>query len=113
MALWPVYDLALTNYTTTTLNNSKVGSIYMWNQANLTIDGESEVDSIVVLNKVSSKFGITVKGGSTVGTIDLSNIDASYEDKVTIIIEDGATVGAFVDNGVTYDTLDAWKTANN
>lgn len=111
--LWPVYDLALSNYSTTTLNNSKVGSIYMWNQANLTIDGNSEVDSIVVLNKVSSKFAITVKGGSTVGTIDLSKIDASYEDKVTITIEDGATVGAFVDNGVSYDTLDAWKAANN
>lgn len=111
--MWPVYDLALTNYTTTTLNNSKVGSIYMWSQANLTIDNNSEVDSIVVLNKVSNKFAITVKGGSTVGVIDLSKIDASYEDKVTITIEDGASVGAFVDNGVSYDTLDAWKAANN
>ncbi len=111
--MWPVYDLALTNYTTTTLNNSKVGSIYMWNHANLTIDNNSEVDSIVVLNKVSNKFAITVKGGSTVGVIDLSKIDASYEDKVTITIEDGASVGAFVDNGVSYDTLDAWKAANN
>lgn len=111
---WPVYDLALCNYTTTTLKNSKVGSIYMWNQAKLTIEGNSEVDSILVLDKVNAhNFAITVKGGSTVGQIDLSKIAAQYEDYVNITIEDGATVGAFVDNGVPYDTLGDWKTANN
>ena len=30
---WPVYDLVAVNYTDLTVNDSKIGSLYMWNQA--------------------------------------------------------------------------------
>ena len=108
--MWPVYDMAVVNYSDTTINNSKIGSIYMWNQAKVTVADGTTVDSILVAgNMNTTKYGLTVKAGANVGAIDLTKI--TNVDRINITIEDGATLGGFVDNGVKYSTLDAWKVA--
>ena len=108
--MWPVYDVAVVNYSDTVLNNSKVGSLYMWNQAKVTVADGTEIDTIVIRgNMNATKYGLVVEAGATVGSIDLSAITNSA--KVNITISEGATVGVFVDNGVEYDTLDDWKAA--
>lgn len=108
--MWPVYDMALVNYSDTTINDSKIGSIYVWNQAKLTVADGTEVDSIVILgNMNTTKYGVTIKAGATVGVIDLSGI--TDKAKVNFTIEDGATVGKVVANGVEYATLADWLNA--
>jgi len=107
---WPVYDLVVVNYTDTTLNDCKIGSIMAWNQAKLTVADGTEVDSIVIKgNMNTSKYGITIKSGAAVGKIDLSAI--TDKSKVNITIEDGATVGKFVANGVEYASIAEWQGA--
>ena len=108
--MWPVYDVAAVNYTDVTIKNSTIGSIIMWNQAKVTVADGTVVDSINILgNMNTTKYGLTVKAGATVNTIDLSNINDP--NGVNITIEDGANVGAIVDNGVEYASIDAWKAA--
>ena len=108
--MWPVYDVAVVNYSNTVINNSEIGSLYMWNQAKVTVADGSEIGTIVIRGDMNAtKYGLVVEAGATVGTIDLSAI--TNVAKVNITIEDGATVGAFVDNGVEYATLDEWKAA--
>ena len=108
--MWPTYDMAVVNYSHATLNNCTVGSIYMWNQAEVTVASGTEVESIVIRgNMNTTKYGLKVEAGAIVDAIDLSNIDKVA--KVNITIAEGATVGAFVDNGVEYATLDAWAAA--
>jgi len=106
--MWPVYDLAAVNYTDVTLKNTKVGSVYIWNQAKLTVDAGSEVDTIIVRgNMNTTKYGLTVKAGASVGAIDLSAI--TNKAKINITIEDGATVGKIVANGVEYASIADWQ----
>ena len=108
--MWPVYDVVATNYTDLTVNNSKIGSICMWNQAGVTVAEGSEVEVIIILgNMNTTKYGLTIEAGATVGTIDLSNI--TNKAKINITIEDGATVGKIVANGVEYATIADWQNA--
>ncbi|MBQ3256554.1 MAG: hypothetical protein IJA67_03970 [Oscillospiraceae bacterium] len=107
--MWPVYDVAAVNYSNTTLNNSKIGSFIMWNQAEVTVESGTEIETIVILgNMNTTKYGLTVKAGATVGAIDLSAI--TDVNRINIAIEDGANVG-FVDSGVSYGTIEEWKNA--
>ncbi len=113
---WPVYDLALVNHSNTTVNNSKIGSVYTWEQSTMTvknsevdyiytkmwnnkgglvIDKGSTVKNITVANNISASTSkyvlITVKAGATVDTIDLSK--SNYpETQIKINIEEGAVV---------------------
>ncbi len=108
--MWPVYDVAAVNYSDLTINNSKIGSLYMWNQAKVTVANGSEVDTIVVRGNMNiSKYGLTIKAGATVGEIDLSAI--TDKNRINITIEDGATVGKIVANGVEYATIADWQNA--
>lgn len=113
---WPVYDLALVNYSNTKVENSKIGSVYTWEQATMTvknsevdyiytkmwnnkgglvIDEGSKVKNITVANNIAASTSkhvlITVKAGATVDTIDLSKTNYSAE-QIKINIEEGATV---------------------
>ncbi len=110
--MWPVYDIAAVNYSDLTVNDSKIGSIYMWNQAKVTVADGSEVSTIVIrgnMNNNNANNWLVINDGATVGTIDLSEI--TDVNRVKIEIEDGATFGGFVDNGITYATIEAWKNA--
>ena len=110
--MWPVYDLVGVNYSTTTINGGKIGSIFTWNQAALVIDNGAEIEKIVVrgnMNTTKPEWCITIKAGTTVGTIDLSAITTNS--KVNITIETGATVGKIVANGVEYASIDEFKNA--
>lgn len=105
---WPAYDIACVNYSNLILNGSEVGTVYMWNQAKVTVANGSSVDTVVVRGNMNlSTSALVVKAGASVDVIDLSAI--TNKDKVSITIEDGATVGAFVANGVTYATLADWQ----
>ena len=107
---WPVYDVAAVNYSDLTVNDSKIGSIFMWNQAKVTIADGTEVDTIVVRgNMNTSKYGLTVKAGATVGAIDLSAL--TNKTRINITIKDGATVGKIIANGVEYATIADWQNA--
>jgi len=108
--MWPVYDLAAVNYSDVTVNDSKIGSIMMWNQAKVTIAAGSEVDTIVVRgNMNTTKYGLVIQAGAAVDVIDLSAI--TNKTKINITIEDGAVVGAIVANGVTYASIEEWQNA--
>ncbi len=107
---WPVYDVAAVNYTDLTVNDSKIGSLYMWNQAEVTVADGSEVDTVIVRgNMNTSKYGLTVKAGTTVGTIDLSGI--TDKARINITIEAGATVGKIIANDVEYASIAEWQNA--
>lgn len=108
--MWPVYDLAAVNYSDLTVNNSKVGSLYMWNQAKVTVAAGTDVDTIVVRgNMNTTKYGLTIEAGANVGSIDLSAI--TNKARINITIEDGATVGKVIANGVEYATIADWQNA--
>ena len=107
---WPVYDIAAVNYSDLTVNNSNIGSIYMWNQSKVTVADGSDVETVIVRgNMNTSKYGLTIKAGATVGAIDLSAI--TNKTKINITIEDGATVGKIIANGVEYATITDWQNA--
>lgn len=108
--MWPVYDVALVNSSVTVMNDCEIGSINFWAKAKLTLN-DTTVDTIVVRANMntSSSCGIYVGAGSRVGTIDLSAVTNSG--KVNITIAEDGSVGAFVDNGVSYDSIEAWKAA--
>ena len=108
--MWPAYDVVAVNYSNTVLNDCKIGSFHMWNQAKVTVGTGTEIDTIIIRgNMNTSKYGLTVVEGAVVESIDLTAIADSS--RVNITIEDGATVHKFVDGENTYDTLDAWKAA--
>ena len=108
--MWHVYDVALVNNSVTVMNDCEIGSINFWAKAKLTLN-DTTVDTIVVRADMntSPNSGIYVVAGYTVGTIDLSAVTNSS--KVNITIAEGGSVGAFVDNGVSYDSIEAWKAA--
>lgn len=110
--MWPVYDLVCVNYSTTTINGGKIGSIYTWNQAALIIENGAKVEKIVVrgnMNTTKPEWSITIKTGTTVDTIDLSAITDNQ--RVNITIESGATIGKIVANGMNYDSIEDFKNA--
>ena len=113
---WPVYDLAVGNYSNAIINNSKIGSVFTWEQATMTIknstvdyiytkmwnnkgglivDEGSVVDNITVASNIvtsnTKKVLITVKSGAVVNTIDLSKSNYN-EDQIVIDIQPGGTV---------------------
>ena len=131
--MYPVYDVAVVNDTTTTVNGGKYGSMYTWAKINMTIK-DAEVDTIyahctngnyqgivleagTTVNKICTENAmaatttitkapkLTIKAGATVNTLDLSNITSN---KDRIVIEDGATVHNIVVNGETVD-FETWK----
>ena len=114
--MWPVYDLAVVNYSSTTINGGKIGSIYTWAKAYMEIN-DAEVDTIITairktgdftkgelvigdgttVNKIivnNAKAVITIKAGATVDTIDFNGLDKT---NMTIVIEEGATVNNIID----------------
>ena len=77
--MWPVYDLALVNYSTTTLNGGKIGSIYMWKHAKLTVKAGTTVDSInVTLGTPAAN--IVVEEGATVNKVITKDGEMPYEE---------------------------------
>lgn len=106
--MWPVYDLAVVNYSTTNINGGKVGSIYMWENANLKVSGKAQIGSILVTKANTgafSNFGITIESGVTVDLLDLTKVAAT--DKNDVVVEEGATIKKVVVDG-TEMTYKEW-----
>lgn len=114
--MWPVYDLVLTNYSDTTINGGKVGTIYTWANARLEINN-AEIDTIKSAMRTGSGYGvnygliigdntkvnkvtmtnattsITVKSTAEVGVLDLC---ANEETNMYLNIEPGAKIGKVI-----------------
>ena len=106
-----VYDMCLVNDSYTTAKDSKIGTIIAWPKAQLTLIN-TEVDTIYPQYKTmntNAKYGIVVGEGSTVDVIDLSIIE--NPERVNITVKDGGKINSFVDNGVSYATLEDWRAA--
>ncbi len=106
---YAVYDIAVVNYTNTTINDSKIGTIYTWNHAYLELNN-TEVDNIYtkitktkgnlvvgsgsyiknITASYAKNLAITIKAGAVVDTLDLSKVTSL--DSCVITIEDGAIV---------------------
>lgn len=108
--MWPVYDVAMVNESNTTAKNSEIGTIIFWAKAKLTLI-DSEVDTIVLVGNqnTNTKYGIVVGAGSTVNAIDLSKV--TNPDKLNITVQDGGKINSFIDDGVSYKTIEEWKAA--
>ena len=91
---YTVYDLAVVNYTTTTVNNSKIGAVYTWNHAKLTFNN-SDVD-IIETKITKSKGDLVIGNGSHVETIK-----ATYNKNLKITIKSGAVVDTLDLSAVT------------
>ena len=98
------YDAAFVNGTTTNIVGGKYGVIYLAHQAHVTITGAEieTIDSCAITAKNLGK--LTIGAGAKIGTINLT--PGSYNP--SIVIEEGAEVGAIVYNGVTY-TVAEWN----
>lgn len=77
--MWPVYDLALVNYSNVTLNGGKIGSIYMWRHAKLTVKAGTTVDSINV-TLGTPYANIVVEEGATVNKIITKDGEVPFEE---------------------------------
>ena len=76
---WPIYDLGLVNYSNTTLNGGKIGSIYMWKHAKLTVKAGTTVDSIdITLGTPAAN--IVVEEGATVNKIITKDGEMEYDE---------------------------------
>lgn len=107
---WPVYDIVAANPTSTTINGGKIGSIYLLEHASLSVENGAHVDTIL-LKSYMVYNSVVIKAGTTVNTLDLSGVLATDPTKrrTVITIEDDATVGKIVANGVEYDSIDDFK----
>ncbi|MBR6660542.1 MAG: hypothetical protein IKL26_01605, partial [Bacteroidales bacterium] len=108
--MWPVYDVAAVNYSTTTVNGGKIGSLLFWNQAALIVNDKAVIEKLVIrgnMNNNNANNYIKINSGAEVKVIDLSNI--TDKNRVKITIEDGATVGKIVANGVEYNSITEYK----
>ena len=108
--MWPVYDIAVVNYAVLTLNNSNIGSIIAWKHSKIVVEAGSVVESIKPIYKnmnTNANYGVVVKAGATVKVLDLTNIEQPAK-QINITVEDGATIGKVVANGVEYPSVEAY-----
>ena len=105
---WPIYDMAVGNYSTLNINNSKIGSLYTWGHSIVNINN-SEVDRIDTRTfwTNNSKGMITIGEGSTVGLVDfILNKDKGISNPVAM------PYSLTVKSGATVKTLDISKITN-
>lgn len=108
--MWPVYDVAAVNYSTTTINGGKIGSFLFWNQAALIVNDKSVIEKLVILGNMNNNNKnnyIKINSGAEIKEIDLSNV--TDKNRVKITIDAGATVGKIIANGVEYATIEDYK----
>lgn len=126
----PVYDMGITNSSTVWLNGGQVGSLMLWEHANLyaenaqigrivtkdmglvlgriEIGSGSQIGEIVTnagyLNKYPKAGAITIRSGAEVDVLSLNNV----WNNAVLVIEDGATVNTLLIDGVAVDYA-SWK----
>ena len=124
---WPIYDLAAVNSTNTTINGGKIGSIYLWAKAVMTINnaeidlidtltttGHLEIGNGTTVKRINMngtnayKPDVTIKSGAKVEVLDLTKVTNLTD----IIVEDGATVNTILTTDGEM-TLVEWKLANS
>lgn len=123
-----IYDIFVPNDGVTILNNCEIGNIFVANHGKLTLSGTTKVeklisyqlvngiikvsDSAVVtlldINQYSDKYPpqLTVEAEATIETLQLNSIN-----KTKVIIDDSATIGKIIHNGVEYESIADFKAA--
>ena len=121
-----IYDVFVPNDGVTTLNNCKIGNIFVANHGILTLSGTTKaekltsyqlvngminvLDSAVVtlldINQYSDKYPpqLTIEAGATIETLQLNSIK-----KTKVVIDDNANIGKIIHNGKNYDSIAAFK----
>lgn len=126
-----VYDVFAPNSTTTKINNCTIGRIYVNSQGHLEVAGASKVNEIVgdtnlgmvfgsltidaevgnleVLQYSSNnsyKYKLTIKANAKIETLNLKWKENHTLNKANITIEEGATIGKIIANGIEVKSLD-------
>lgn len=126
-----VYDVFAPNSTETKINNCTIGRIYVNSQGHLEVAGASKVNEIVgdtnlgmvfgsltinaevgnleVLqysNNKSYKYQLTIKANAKIETLNLKWKENHTLNKANITIEEGATIGKIIANGIEVKSLD-------
>lgn len=127
-----VFDVFVPNQPTKAIiNDSEIGSIRLWNQAQLTLSGTTTVDKILAPG--FTKYGyLTIEGQANVATLDIEfysghasklnikqgatvktlQLNSISKDKMSNLnIEDGATISKIIWNGTEYSSIADFKTA--
>ena len=123
-----IYDIFVPDKKLTKLINCRIGSIYVNNHGKLSIEGESNIDTVYATALV--KGTITVVGnGARVTLLDVNEYNASYAPTVTIkagatvetlrlnsihntnkiTIEDGANITRIIHKGIEYTSIEDFK----
>lgn len=98
------YDIGLLNGTKTTIDGGKYGTMYIANQAHVTIRN-AQVDSIdCTAISVNNLGKLTIGAGAKIGVINLVPA-GTYN--TSLVIEEGAEVGEIIYKGVSY-TMEEW-----
>ena len=135
----PLYDLAAVNGSNVTINGGEIGKIYGWAQSDFTFTGGANIDRIdwhgiyisnydnsitvedatvgtvyaIGNSSYSAKDAyaskIVIKANATVNTLQFGEAFTNFK---RVTIEDGATVGKVIVNGVEM-TLAEFKAAYN
>jgi hypothetical protein len=123
-----IYDIFVPNNELTKLIGCRIGSICVNNHGKLSIEGESNIDSVYAtalvngtitvvdngakvtlldVNELSASYAptVTIKAGATVETLQLNSIHKT--DKITI--KDGANITRIIHKGVEYNSIAEFK----
>ncbi len=88
-----LYDMACTNSTKVLVNGGEIGSIYGWEQSQVTFDGGAHVDYAHAINiSANANWKWTVKNA----TIDVFEVDPHTTFKPNVTITADATVGTLI-----------------
>ncbi len=93
------YDICFVNQSTGIARNCEFGSIYVFTQANVTLDNVKADKITTAAATHVSRAALVIKSGCEIGSIEIT----CYSHRTpALTIEEGASVGSITFNGVTY-----------
>lgn len=99
----PLYDMAFTNSTKAFINGSTIGSIYGWEQSQITLDQGTTVDEIYTIAISAGNLGLLAVKNATVGHI-LIDPHTTYDPRLQIFADAKITTLEFADQPKNAET---------
>lgn len=130
-----IYDVFAPNTTTTKIDNSTIGRIYVNAQGILEVYNGSKVDDIICdpidglakakitidaevgnlkllqYSPTSYPYTLTIKANAKIGTLNLNSKENHTFNKNNVIIEEGANITTIICNGTEYKSIADFKAA--
>lgn len=130
-----IYDVFAPNTTTTKIDNSTIGRIYVNAQGILEVYNGSKVDEIICdpidglakakitidaevgnlkllqYSPTSYPYTLTIKANAKIGTLNLNSKENHTFNKNNVIIEEGANITTIICNGTEYKSIADFKAA--